>query len=100
MGLALSSLNWGFSPQDLLSNAMTLVGGLGQFILLGVAVAFAPLLIRLIRNAIVGDEEEEEEDAGTDRWGFPKDEFIGEEWDMVGRGWYNSETGEYRPPQW
>lgn len=49
-----TALNWGFTAQDVLSNSVTLFGTLAAFVLLGLAIAFAPRLISLVRMAIVG----------------------------------------------
>ncbi|EEL73251.1 hypothetical protein bcere0027_54750 [Bacillus cereus AH676] len=40
-----------FGPADLLTSSMSLVGILGGFILLGLAIAFVPKLISIIRSA-------------------------------------------------
>ncbi|HDR7488753.1 TPA: hypothetical protein QCX63_005001 [Bacillus pacificus] len=40
-----------FGPADLLTSSMSLVGLLGGFILLGIAIAFTPKIISLIRAA-------------------------------------------------
>lgn len=45
------TLNWGFDAADIVSNGATLLGSLGGFVLLGLAVYFAPKLIDLVKNA-------------------------------------------------
>lgn len=51
-----SAVNWGFTANDVLSNSMALFGTLAGFVILGVAIAFTPRLISLIRGAIVGSK--------------------------------------------
>jgi len=87
--ISASSINWGFSASDILSNSVTLFGTLAGFIILGLAFGFAPSLISLIRNAVLGEK--------TDRWGFNADEAIGSEWEYVAHtGWHNTNTDEWR----
>lgn len=43
--------DWGFTAADIVTNAMTLFGGLALFILLGLAFYFAPKIIQLIKEA-------------------------------------------------
>ncbi len=63
--IPVSGVNWGFQAADVLSNSAALVSALGGFVLLSLAVGFAPDLIRLIKGVFVNDSEEwdgEEED--------------------------------------
>lgn len=53
MGVDFSGITLPFSAADLLSSAMGLVGVLGAFVLLGLAVTFAPRIIGLINNATI-----------------------------------------------
>lgn len=46
------TIDWGFSPADIFSNGMTLVVSLALFVLLGIAMMYAPALIKLIREAV------------------------------------------------
>lgn len=46
------TINWGFTAGDIFSNGMVLVGSLAIFVLLGIAMAYAPQLINLIREAV------------------------------------------------
>lgn len=46
-----SGVSLPFSASDLLSSAMGLLGVLGPFVLLGLALAFTPKIISVIRSA-------------------------------------------------
>ena len=46
------TFDWGFTAGDIFSNGMTIVGALAGFVLLGIAIKFAPALIGLIRKAV------------------------------------------------
>lgn len=46
--------DWGFTSSDVWTNSMTITASLAGFILLGIAVVFAPKIFGLIRGAIVG----------------------------------------------
>ncbi|SDW82119.1 hypothetical protein SAMN04489725_11611 [Alicyclobacillus hesperidum] len=52
--ISASAVNWGFTSNDVLSNSMALFSTLAGFVLLGIAIAFAPRLITLIKSAILG----------------------------------------------
>ena len=51
-----TGINWGFTGTDVLNNATWLIGGLTSFLLLVLAVTFAPYLIGLIKS-VFGEEE-------------------------------------------
>ncbi|MBP3040574.1 hypothetical protein J9303_13870 [Bacillaceae bacterium Marseille-Q3522] len=51
MSIDFTGITLPFSVTDLLSSSMGLIGLLAGFILLGIAVAFTPRLISLIKNA-------------------------------------------------
>lgn len=61
-----TGISFGFTGTDILSNSSALVVGLASFVILAVAVAFAPRLISLIKGVFAeggyDDDEEEEED--------------------------------------
>lgn len=46
------TIDWGFTAADIFSNGMALVGSLAVFVLLGIAIMYAPKLIDLIRTAV------------------------------------------------
>lgn len=48
-------IDWGFSAADIWSNSMFIVASLGTFILLGIAVKFAPRIIGLVKNVVGGN---------------------------------------------
>lgn len=52
MSLDLSSITLPFSATDLLGTAMSLVTLLGPFILLGVALSFAPRIVSFFKNGL------------------------------------------------
>lgn len=43
-----------FSVNDLLQSSMGLVGLVGTFVLLGIAIGFAPRIVNFIKGAITG----------------------------------------------
>lgn len=47
-----SGVTMPFSVNDLLNSTMGLVGLVGSFVLLGVAIAFAPRIVSFIKGAI------------------------------------------------
>lgn len=49
-----SAVNWGFTSGDVLSNSMSLFQTLVPFVLLGLAIAFAPKMIGLLKSAVLG----------------------------------------------
>lgn len=49
-----SGVTMPFSVNDLLSSSMGLIGLVGTFVLLGIAIAFAPRIINFIKGAIGG----------------------------------------------
>lgn len=49
-----TTIDWGFDASDIFTNSMFLVSSLAAFILLGLAVIFAPKLFSLIRAAATG----------------------------------------------
>ncbi|ETT86136.1 hypothetical protein COL26_00515 [Bacillus thuringiensis] len=51
MGVDFSAIKLPFGPTDLLSSGVSLLGVLGGFVLLGLAIAFVPKLIGIIRVA-------------------------------------------------
>lgn len=77
-----SGISWGFSSNDVLSNSMALFGTIGGFVLLGVAITFAPLLVRLIRYAVTGRQYPE----GKNGW-----QYEGRARD--GTVWYSRDKG-------
>jgi len=46
--------SWGFTASDVWSNVMSVVGSVAPFLLLGIAVIFAPKAFSLIRKAATG----------------------------------------------
>lgn len=46
------TINWGFTAGDIFSNGMALVVSLAAFVLMGLAIAYAPQLIKLIKDAV------------------------------------------------
>lgn len=46
------SVSWGFTPGDVFSNGLFLVGSVAMFVLLGLAIKYVPILIYLIRNGV------------------------------------------------
>lgn len=60
-----TGINFGFTGQDVLNNAALIVSGLSSFVILTLAVSFAPKLIEVIHSVFDHDiplEEEEEEE--------------------------------------
>lgn len=51
MAVDFSATKLPFGPTDLLSSGVSLLGVLGGFVLLGLAIAFVPKLIGIIRVA-------------------------------------------------
>ncbi|OIJ22050.1 hypothetical protein BKP45_05070 [Anaerobacillus alkalidiazotrophicus] len=51
MAIDFSGISLPFNAGDLLTSAVELLGVVGPFVLLGLAVMFAPKIIGLIRNA-------------------------------------------------
>ena len=49
-----TGINFGFTGSDVLTNSTALVEGLGTFVILGLAVAFAPKLISIIKGVFRG----------------------------------------------
>ena len=45
------TFDWGFTAADIMTNVMTLFGGLAMFILLGLAIFFAPKIIDLVKKS-------------------------------------------------
>ncbi|MCY7486718.1 hypothetical protein [Paenibacillus alvei] len=45
-------IDWGFSAADIWSNSMFVVSSLAAFILLGIAVGFAPKIIGLVKGVV------------------------------------------------
>lgn len=52
MGVDFSGITLPFSPGDLLASAVDLMGVFGPFILLGLAVLFAPKIWGLLKNVV------------------------------------------------
>lgn len=46
--------SWGFEAGDIWSSVMSVVGSVAPFLLLGIAVAFAPKAFTIIRKAVSG----------------------------------------------
>ena len=57
---------WGFTGQDVFSNAALIVAGLASFIILSLAVSFTPRLISLIGSVFEHDELAEIDDEEDD----------------------------------
>jgi hypothetical protein len=59
-------LNWVFTAQDLLNNALALYTSVAGFVMLSLAVAFAPRLVAFIRDIVTDvrtvDDEDEDRD--------------------------------------
>lgn len=49
-----SGVTWGFSGTDIFSNAQSIVTSVGPYVLLGIAVMFAPKLISIIKGVFRG----------------------------------------------
>ncbi|MCL6593426.1 MAG: hypothetical protein K6T31_05575 [Alicyclobacillus sp.] len=49
-----SGINWGFTATDLLNNSVSLYSSVGGFVLLILAVAFAPRLVSFIKGIVGG----------------------------------------------
>lgn len=49
-----TGISFGFTGSDVLTNSTDLVAGLATFVILGIAVAFAPRLISLIKGIFRG----------------------------------------------
>lgn len=47
-----TKIDWGFNAGDIWTNSMFIVASLSTFILLGLAVAFAPQIISLIKGVL------------------------------------------------
>jgi hypothetical protein len=47
-----SGLNWGFTATDLLNNSVSLYSSVAGFIILILAVMFAPKLVRFIKSVV------------------------------------------------
>lgn len=62
--IPVTGINFGFTGQDVLNNAALIVSGLSSFVILVLAVSFAPKLIGVIRSVFEHDEpiEGEEEE--------------------------------------
>lgn len=45
------TVDWGFSPMDIWTNGMTIVMSLALFVLLGIAIAYVPKIIELVKSA-------------------------------------------------
>ncbi|HAS7789732.1 hypothetical protein [Paenibacillus lactis] len=48
----ITNIDWGFNAADIFSNGMFLVGSVAAFVLLGLAIAYVPKLIGIIRTAV------------------------------------------------
>lgn len=46
------TMNWGFTAGDVWSNGMVITASFATFILLGLAITYAPAIIALIRTAV------------------------------------------------
>lgn len=46
------TIAWGFTPADIFTNGMTLVGSVAAFVVLGIAIAYVPKLISVIKGAV------------------------------------------------
>jgi hypothetical protein len=47
-------LSWGFSAADIVTNSVFIVGALAAFVLLGIAISYAPIWIKTIKDAVKG----------------------------------------------
>lgn len=45
------TVDWGFTPMDIWSNGMAIVLSLALFVLLGIAIAYVPKIIELVKTA-------------------------------------------------
>lgn len=45
------TVNWGFTPMDIWTNGMQITLSLAMFVLLGIAIAYVPKIIELIKGA-------------------------------------------------
>jgi hypothetical protein len=61
-----SGISWGFTAQDLLDNALSLYTSVAGFVMLSLALAFAPRLVAFIRDIVTDvrtvDDEDEDRD--------------------------------------
>lgn len=46
------TVDWGFSPSDIFTNGMGLVATLAGFVLLGIAIKYVPVLIKVVKDAV------------------------------------------------
>jgi hypothetical protein len=46
------TLSWGFSAADIVTNSVFIVGALAAFVLLGIAISYAPIWIKTIKDAV------------------------------------------------
>ena len=62
MGSVISAniINWGFSAQDVLKNSFVMFNSDAWFIMVGLALGVVPLLIYLMRVAVLGESAENE----------------------------------------
>ena len=51
-----TGINFGFTGNDVLNNSSALIAGLASFVILSLAVMFAPKLIGLIKGVFGNDE--------------------------------------------
>ncbi len=57
-----SGVSFGFSAGDVVSNAGALVSSVAPFVLLAMALMFAPMMVRFIKGVFSDDEEDWNED--------------------------------------
>lgn len=46
------TFDYGLTPVDIFTNGMTLVGSVAAFVVLGIAIAYVPKLISIIKGAV------------------------------------------------
>lgn len=89
MGNVLGNVDWSFGTGDIWSTSMIVVGSLSGFLILGLAVKFAPDLFVLIRDAIFGEKRIYSDTVYSDYMGTGREYFV------KGKGYF-SDT-ELRP---
>lgn len=46
------TVDWGFTAGDIFTNGMGLVATLSAFVLLGIAIKYVPVLIKVVKDAV------------------------------------------------
>lgn len=49
---AVTTVDWGFDASDIFTNGVALFGFLAGFVLLGLAIKFAPKLVEMVKGAV------------------------------------------------